>query len=227
MRGLILAAAFFLALHFGIAGTRLRDLIVARLGEKAYRGIFSLLSVVGLVWLISAYARAPVDVLWQPPRTLTHAAFGLVLIAFLLAVPGLLTPNPTAANFENRLQRGDDAVRGIIRITRHPFLWGTAIWATAHLLANGDLASIVFFGSLLFLALAGTYSIDAKRRRGFGAAWEAFERATSNPPFGAIAAGRNRLVLREIGLWRILAALVAYGVVLAFHSRWFGAHPLP
>lgn len=226
MRGLILAAACFLVLHFGIAGTRLRDRIVARLGEKAYRGIFSVLSVVGLVWLISAYTRAPEEVLWEPPRTLTHGAFGLVLIAFLLAVPGLLTPNPTAANFESRLQR-EDAVRGIIRITRHPFLWGTAIWATAHLLANGDLAALVFFGSLLLLALAGTYSIDAKRRRGFGAAWEAFERATSNLPFGAIAAGRNHLAFGEIGLWRILAALATYGVVLAFHSRWFGAHPLP
>lgn len=226
MRGLILAAAFFLFIHFGIAGTRLRDLLVARIGEKVYRGLFSLLSVAGLAWLIVAYGRAPVETLWEAPRTLTHGAFGLVLFAFLLAVPGLLTPNPTAANQEQRLER-PDVVQGIIRVTRHPFLWGTAIWAGAHLLANGDLASVVLFGSLLLLALAGTFSIDAKRRRSFGASWDAFERATSNLPFAAIASGNNRLVLGEIGAWRLLAALAAYAVVLAFHSTWFGVNPLP
>lgn len=226
MRGLVAAAGFFLLIHFGIAGTRIRDALVARVGEKAYRAAFSLLSVVGLVWLIRAYARAPLEIVWSPPPGASYAALALVLPAFLLAVPGLLTPNPTAANFESRL-RHDDAVRGIIRITRHPFLWGTALWAAAHLAANGDLASIVLFGSLLFLALAGTVSIDAKRRRGFGAAWQSFEQATSNLPFVAIASGRNRLALGEIGLWRLLAAVAAFAVLLALHGRWFGASPLP
>lgn len=226
MRGLIVAAAFFLLIHFGIAGTRLRDALVARMGEKGYRGIFSLLSIVGLVWLIWAYGRAPDDPLWSTPPALTRVAIGMVLLAFLLGVPGLLTPNPTAANQEQRLQR-EDVVQGIIRITRHPFLWGAALWAGAHLLANGDLASVVLFGSLLLLALAGTFSIDAKRRRGFGAAWDTFERATSNVPFGAILSGRNRLSLGEIGAWRLLAAIAAFAIVFAFHAAWFGADPRP
>lgn len=226
MRGLIVAAAFFLLIHFGIAGSRLRDVLVARLGEKTFRGLFALLSAAGLAWLIFAYRRAPLETLWLAPRPLAHSAFGLVLLAFLLAVPGLLTPNPTAAGREPRLE-SSDAVQGIVRVTRHPFLWGTALWALAHLLANGDLASVVFFGSLLLLALAGTFSIDAKRRRHFGASWNAFERATSNVPFGAIAAGRNRLAIGEIGAWRLLAALAAYAVVLAFHATWFGVNPLP
>jgi len=90
-----------------------------------------------------------------------------------------------------------------------------------HLIVNGDLASLVLFGSLLLLALAGTRVIDAKRRRRCGEAWEAFARSTSNLPFAAIAAGRNQLgpALREIGVLRLVVALAVYAVIFALHNR--------
>jgi uncharacterized membrane protein len=113
----------------------------------------------------------------------------------------------------------------MVRITRHPFLWGVALWAFVHLIANGDLASMIFFGSLLVLALGGTASIDAKRRRSFGDAWHRFAGATSNIPFAAIVSGRNELgpALREIGLLRPVIAIAAYAALLVFHGRLFGA----
>lgn len=226
MQNLAAAAAFFVLIHLGISGSRLRDALVARLGENAYRGLFSLLSVAGLAWLIYAYARAPFEFLWVPPPWARPTAVVVVLVAFLLAVPGLLTPNPTAARFESRLER-ENTVRGIIRITRHPFLWGTALWAAAHLFANGDRASVILFASLLVLALTGTSSIDAKRKRAFGAQWSRFAEATSNVPFVAIATGRNRLALGEIGVGRIAAAIAAYAVFLLAHPLLFGARALP
>jgi uncharacterized membrane protein len=226
MRNLVTAAGFFLLIHFGIAGTRLRDAVVTRIGEGAYRIVFSVLSLVGIVWLVGAYARAPFELLWAPSPLAMQISLGVVLIAFLLAVPGLLTPNPTTANFESRLKR-EDVVQGIIRVTRHPFLWGTALWSGMHLITNGDVASVIVYGSFLFLTLAGTLSIDTKRRRRFGPAWERFEQATSNVPFAAIFSGRNRLALGEIGWWRLALAVLAYAVLLTFHARWFGASPLP
>jgi len=109
----------------------------------------------------------------------------------------------------------------MVRITRHPFLWGVALWALVHLIVNGDLASLILFGSLLVLALGGTAAIDAKRRRSFGEQWMQFAAVTSNVPFAAIVAGKNRLgpAVVEIGVWRPLVAIVVYAVAFYLHGR--------
>ena len=223
MESLAAAAVFFLAIHFGVSGTALRARLVRALGEKPYRALFSLASIVGLIWLIRAYNRAPHVELWGQLLVLKPLAAVLVLLAFLLIVIGLSTPAPTAVGGEARLTR-DSPARGILRITRHPFLWGVALWAVSHLVINGDVASAVLFGSLLLLAVGGTASIDRKRRLAFGEHWERFAHATSNWPFAAIAAGRNQLgaALREIGLVRPLVALAIYAAAFVFHARLFG-----
>ena len=120
-----------------------------------------------------------------------------------------------------------DVVRGMLRITRHQFLWGVAIWAAGHLLVNGDAASIVLFGSLLILSLFGTASIDAKRRRALGAKWDAFAAQTSNIPFAAVAQGRQRLSLGEIGWWRIVLAIGVWAALAWAHPYLFGVRALP
>jgi uncharacterized membrane protein len=224
MWNLICASAGFLLIHFAISGTRARDALVASLGAGAYRGLFSLASLVLLGWMIHAYRRAPTLPLWQTPVGLKGLAFVLVFVAFLFVVIGLTTPSPTSVGMESKLA-GDDVVRGMLRITRHPFLWGVALWALVHLVMNGDLASLVLFGSLLLLSLGGPASIDAKRRRNFGDQWARFARATSSVPFAAIAGGRNSFAaaLGEIGIWRVLVAVLAYLVVFRFHGRIFGA----
>jgi len=115
-------------------------------------------------------------------------------------------------------------VKGILRVTRHPFLWGVAIWALGHLVVNGDRASLILFGSLLVLALSGTSSIDAKRKRALGEAWDGFAAQTSNVPFAAIVAGRQQLMLGEIGVWRILAAIAVYLALVLGHP-WIAGVP--
>ena len=136
---------------------------------------------------------------WKP------FAIILMLPASLLVVIGLTTPNPTAVAQENRLAQPP---QGIVRVTRHPFLTGVGLWALVHLIGNGDVASLVFFAVWAVVALAGTVSIDGKRRRLLGAAaWEPFAAQTSIVPFAAIAAGRNRFRPSEIGAWRWGAAL--------------------
>jgi uncharacterized membrane protein len=223
MGNLVAASVFFLAIHFGVSGTALRGRLVGAMGEKAYRALFSLASIVGLIWMIKAYRGAPLVPLWGQLLDLKPVAAPLVLLAFLFVVIGLSTPSPTVVGGEARLARGVSA-RGIIRITRHPFLWGTALWAAVHFVINGDLRSAVLFGSLLLLAAAGTTLIDRKRRRDFGEQWGQFANATSNFPFVAIAGGRNQLgaALREIGIVRPLIAVAIYAAAFAFHARVFG-----
>jgi uncharacterized membrane protein len=224
MANLVAAAVLFLAIHFVVSGTPLRDRLVGVLGERGFRGLFALASVAGLIWMARAYSRAPHVSLWGQLIVLEPIALALVLVAFAFIVIGVSTPSPTTAGMESQLTR-EVQVRGMTRITRHPFLWGTALWALVHFVINGDAASAVLFGSLLLLALAGTASIDAKRRRNYGERWERFARETSNVPFAAIAAGRNQLgpALREIGIVRPLVAIIIYAAVFALHGRLFGA----
>ena len=219
MWDLVAACAYFLLIHFGVSGTRLRDALTGLLGERIYRGLFSLASLGGMAWLIVAYRHAPVLMTWGVWLAFWPEAFVLVFIAFLFVVIGILTPGPTGVGTESRLD--PEGVRGMTRITRHPFLWGVALWAATHLAVNGDLASLVLFGSLLVLSLGGTLSIDAKRRRRFGEQWQAFAQVTSSVPFAAIGRGTNRLLpaLAEIGPWRPLAAIVAYGAAFYLHGR--------
>jgi uncharacterized membrane protein len=221
MTELVAAAAFFVAIHVFISGTALRGRFVARLGERGFFGFFSLLSAAGLGWLVWSYGRAPFVGIWTPAPALRPMVLLLVLAAFLLVVTGLTTPSPTAIGGEAELDRAEPA-KGILRVTRHPFLWGVATWAFAHLLANGDAASLILFGSLLLLALVGPFSIDRKRARRLGDRWERFAAKTSNLPFAAIVAGRSSFALAEIGWWRIGLALILYAAFLFLHRPLFG-----
>jgi uncharacterized membrane protein len=224
MISLVMAAAFFVGIHVFVSGTSLRGAIVARTGEVVYQTAFSLVSLLGLIWLGWAYAAAEPAQLWEPAAWLRPITHLLTLIAFLLVVIGVATPSPTAVGGEAALSQGVGA-SGILRITRHPFLWGVALWAVAHLLVSADLASWIFFGALLLLALVGPPSIDAKRARIYGEQWTRFADSTSSVPFLAISQGRNRLSLAEIGGWRIALALVLYAVFLGTHGWMFGASP--
>jgi uncharacterized membrane protein len=225
MFNLIAASAYFLLIHFGVSGTRLRDSLTARLGERPYRGAFALASVVGLVWMIYGYRHAPTVQVWARLPALRPLACVLVFVAFLFVGIGLATPSPTQVGMDSKLAEGTADVHGIVRITRHPFLWGVALWALVHLIVNGDLASCILFGSLLLLSLGGTVAIDAKRRRKFGDAWAQFAQTTSGVPFAAILRGRNRLglALGEVGLMRALISVLAFALIFYFHGRFFGA----
>jgi uncharacterized membrane protein len=228
MSMLIAAAAVFLLIHLLIAGTRIRDAFVRLTGEGVYMGLFSLASIAALVWLCIAFGRARSDPANVTYWTISHAtrdpAIGLVLIGFLFAVPGLLTNTPTRVA-GGALVDKPDAAKGMTRITRHPFLWGVAIWALGHMIANGRAADLILFGDLFALALLGTASIDAKRQRALGERYTVFKSKTSNIPFAAIAQGRQSFNIGEIWL-RLAIAVVAWGAMMVLHPALFGVRPL-
>ena len=224
MVSVVIAAAFFVGIHILVSGTSLRGAIVARTGEKVYQALFSVVSLLGLIWLGSAYAGAPSSELREPAGWLRPITHLLTLLAFLFVVIGVATPSPTSVGGEAAL-REEGAARGILRITRHPFLFGVALWAIAHLLAAKSAAALVFFGALLLLAIVGPFSIDGKRERALGDEWTRFAESTSRFPFLAISQGRNTLDLAEIGWWRIALALVLYAVFLGTHGWLFGVSP--
>ena len=225
MTQLILAALFFISLHVGVSGTSVRDRAIEKLGENVYRAAFSLLSLLGIVWLAHAYRVAGYIETWGQLVWFKPIAAFLMLVAFLLVVLGMTMPNPMAVGGENLLM-ADTPAQGIHRVTRHPFLWGVAVWAFVHLIANGDVASLVLFGSLLVVVFVGMISIDGKRKKSCGRHWDSYAAATSIIPFQAIKEGRNMLVIAEFKVWQLVVALVLYLAVMHFHQAWFGVSPL-
>jgi uncharacterized membrane protein len=142
--------------------------------------------------------------------------------ASLLYVGAFSQRNPTSVG-----QSADaDAARGIMRITRHPFLWAMALWAAGHLAVNGDASSLVLFGGILALSLIGMRAIDGKSRRRDPVGFAAFEARTSVVPFAAIAQGRNRLVWSEIGWWRVAMAALLYAALIGLHPHVIGVSPV-
>jgi uncharacterized membrane protein len=225
MSNLVLAALFLPLSHFGLSSSRLRALLVGKLGERRYLTLYQLITVAAFGWLITAYRSAPIHIVWITPGEVKLALLPVVLVAFLLVVAGLTTPNPTIVGAEELFAR-PNIVRGILRVTRNPFLWGVGLFALAHVAATGDLASVLLFGALGVLGLAGAPMLDAKKAQRHRAEWHAFAAATSNMPFLAIVQGRQRLVLREIGLWRITLALGLFVLMLIVHRWAFGTSPL-
>jgi len=208
------ATAAFLATHY-VSSTPLRAALVKAIGEKAYLGVYSLAAFATLGWMIWAYGKAPPEPVFEGLRL---APAILMPFAFVLIACGLLSRNPTLVGAD-KLLRSPDPARGIIRVTRHPMMWGLMLWSLAHLLARGERMSSVFFGGFLALAALGALLIDQRKARTLGEDWQRFAAATSYVPFGAILRGRNRFDLREIG-WRNPA------IGLALYALFFWAHPL-
>jgi uncharacterized membrane protein len=153
-------------------------------------------------------------------------ALATMILSFAFVIVGLTSSPPTLfgdAALEYRL----DAVAGIVRVTRHPILVGLLLWSVTHMIVNGDAAALILFGSLTLLTALGIVSMESKRARRLGDDWPPFAAATSITPFIAILQGRNRLVMREIGWWRLGLAIVAFVAMLGLHVRLFGVSPLP
>ena len=143
---LILGLVVFLGAHVFVTGRKARASLVSAMGEFPYKGLFSLVSLVGLALIVWGYAqyRATgwIDV-WSPPAWTRHLVVLLMWPASIFVVAAYIP--------------GD-----IKRTLKHPMLVGVKLWAVAHLLANGDLGSIVLFGSFLAWAVFDRVSLKAR-----------------------------------------------------------------
>jgi uncharacterized membrane protein len=135
MRLLLVGLVLFLGIHLVPAVPALRGALVARLGELRYKGMFTLVSVLGLVLIVAGYAFAGerTQVFAPLPAARAVAPYAMMVSFVLFA----------AANMRGHLRR----------VVPHPMLLGLAIWATVHLLANGDRAGTVLFGAFLAYAV--------------------------------------------------------------------------
>jgi uncharacterized membrane protein len=131
-----------------------RASVIERLGRNAWRGLYSLVSLAGIVLVVWGYGQARLDpiVVWSPPAWTRYVTALLVLPAFVLIVAG----NLPGTRIRARLG--------------HPMVLGTKLWAFAHLLSNGMLADIVLFGAFLVWAILD-YTSARRRDRTAGTAY--------------------------------------------------------
>jgi uncharacterized membrane protein len=149
MSMLILGLLIFLGVHAtSIVAPAWRNSQVAARGEALWKGFYALLSLIGFALIVHGYglARGAPIILYQPPAALRHVAWLLMLPVFPLLLAAYLPGRISTA-------------------TRHPMLVATKLWALAHLLANGTLASTVLFGSFLAWAVADRISLKRRAAR--------------------------------------------------------------
>jgi len=177
---LSIGVALFLGVHLVPSLPALRDRLVNRVGFNRYRGLFSLVSLAGIVMIIIGMGAAPTVPVWDPPSWGSRASVLGMPVAFILLAAAYIPSN-------------------LKRAVRHPMLWAVAVWAGLHLLSNGDLASLILFGSFGAFAFFDMWSAN---RRGA-------ERSQVQLP------GSRDLIPVVVGL-------LAYGLVLYYHQALFG-----
>jgi len=145
---LILGLVVFLCTHLFVTMRERRAAAIARMGNNGYRALFSIVSLISLALIVWGYQHSPWIVVWSPPGFLRHITIGLMLLA-AIALVAYFVPSH------------------IKTWLKHPLLVTAKTWAFAHLLSNGDLASLLMFG--VFLAWGVYARIAAKRRGDLGA----------------------------------------------------------
>ena len=216
--GLAIGAALFAITHLVPGIPSVRAGLVRSLEEGPYRAAYSMVAIFALGILIWGYASAPYIPLWDGTGAPRHLAFLLMLVSVLFLVLGVTQRNPTMAGSDGNTG-GPGAMRavGVLKITRHPVMWGIMIWAVAHILANGDLATTILAGTILLVGFVGTRFIEMRKRRAVPVSWAMFTATSSYVPFVAVFSGRAKGAFGEIAWWRWLVALAVYAALFAGH----------
>jgi uncharacterized membrane protein len=189
----------------------LRAGLVARLGEKGFLGLYSLVSFATLGWMVWAMrAMGPEAFVWPSPAWAWPLASAIMLLASVLLV-GSLLGNPALPGAPTT----DAAPRGVFAVTRHPMMWGFALWSLAHALVWPQPSVLVLCAGIAFLALVGAAGQDAKKTRLQPDFWPGWRANTGFVPFTGPA--------KIHAMWPGWVPLIA-GLVLWLVASWL--HPV-
>lgn len=207
------AAASFVGTHF-LLSHPLRKPLVRRVGEKAFLGLYSLVALATFGWMIwAAWRIGP-----ETPRWSEFAASdaGIVIASLLVWLGAVLfvgsfRNNPALPHPEARTRPIGEA-KGVFRITRHPMMWGFALWGIAHVIVNATPSGLIVSEAIIVLALVGAVLQDMKKAGRYGAAWRDWRARTSFLPFGRGLASPGTVPL-VVGTLLFLAATWAHGAL--------------
>ncbi|WP_298493448.1 NnrU family protein [uncultured Maritimibacter sp.] len=208
------ALVVFFVLHAVPVRPGVKGPLVARFGRPAFSIGYSLLSLATLVWLIGAAGRAPYVELWPLTDGARHIALVMMALSVLILALGIARPNPLSFGGGGNF-RFNPAHPGIVGYTRHPLLAAIALWALAHLVANGDLAHVILFGLFVGFSVLGMRMIDRRKQRELGdATWHHY------------AATRRELSIGGNGAVRLGLAVTLYLLLILLHGPIIGVWPV-
>jgi uncharacterized membrane protein len=218
---LILMSVLFAVTHIGMSHDPFRARLVERLGPKGFQAVYSIVSLVTLGVAVSIFAdnRKAGFVLWTMPGWLYPVVFLLMLLAFLLLVLSMRDRSP-AMMIGGRMEP-----EGVLRITRHPMNMALACFALAHMIANGTLGDVAFFGSIFAVGFFGSYHQDRRKAREKGEDYVAFQSQTGIFPFAAIVQGKTGLAAKDLKMPFVIFAVLAFVSALLVHEDLFGIRP--
>lgn len=175
--------AAFIATHLALSHP-LRQPLARALGGAGFQALYSIIALAlfgGMIW--ARKGAGSEAWLWQPGELAAIAATLLTWLASILLV-GSFRRNPAMVTFGpgKDVRIGEPA--GVFRITRHPMMWGFALWAVAHILVHPEPSALVIAVTVLVMALVGSAGQDVKKRRHLGEAWSDWVARTSFVPFG-------------------------------------------
>jgi uncharacterized membrane protein len=211
--GLLMAA--FVAGH-ELLSHPLRGALVARLGEKGFAILYSLVALASLGGAVQLWRQIPKTRLWDTPASAYPLALAVMLVAAILFVGSVTAPNPAM------MPGVKGPPRGAQRITRHPMMWSFALWAAVHVLMTADPRTMVLAGGIGVLALLGSALQDGKKRSQ-NADYGAHMAATSHVPFVAILSGRQPIAALWPGVLPVAGGIVLWvGVLVWLHPMVIG-----
>ena len=208
--------------HLALSHGGIRSGLIGKLGARGFSGVYSIVALATFYLLVTAYFphRHAGAALWDLRLSLpaVRIAEALGYVAFFFMAAGLLAPSPLSMGGT----RTPYEPRGLMRVTRHPFLAGSAILGLAHCITNGFASDLAFFGGLAVFSIAGAYHQDARKRREAPPERAAFFEKTSVLPFAAILAGKQSLALRELPWLRGGVGVLGAYVIRMYHDNWWG-----
>lgn len=227
---LITTCVLFVGTHLALSHP-LRDGLASRLGERGFQIVYSIVAIATFIMLLQAWRGMPPEPpLWAVGDILWILASIIVLFASVLLM-GSLIGNPALAA-PGAVAAAQGAPRGVFAITRHPMMWGFALWAVAHVMVVPTPAQIILSGTIVFLALFGSAGQDSKKARLMGDAWRHWAARTSFVPFARQIGGatpwgdtipRPHALFGGIVLWLVATwGHGALGYVVAGIWRWLG-----
>ncbi|RYD40347.1 MAG: MFS transporter, partial [Sphingomonadales bacterium] len=184
---LVMTCVLFVGSHLALSHP-LRDGLTGRMGERGFQITYSIVAIATLIMVVQAWRGMPPEPpLWVVDDPLWLLASLIVLFASILFM-GSLIGNP-ALPAPGAAKAAQAAPRGVFAITRHPMMWGFALWAVAHALVMPTGEQIVLSATIVFLALVGSAGQDAKKARLMGDAWRHWASRTSFMPFARQVGG--------------------------------------
>ena len=172
----------FVGTHFALSHP-LRAPVIRFLGPGGFQLVYNLIAAITLAWVYFAFVAAPAGApLWGGfGNAVWIVASALTMLGSVLFVGSVVCPNPALPTPMAAKQAAGNP-QGALRVTRHPMMWGFALWACAHIVAATTPRTLITMGAVLFLALVGAKMQDAKKRAAMGNAWKGWESRTSFVP---------------------------------------------